>query len=86
MDVSVNNALGALSADPWLRAEESGPCCFFQCLNKKAVFLPAVCIIVMLFASTKKSICFRRLLLLKEAMYSLLILQLLFSILLYVHF
>lgn len=69
----------ALRADPWLKAQESGPCCIFQCLNKEDVFVPSVCIIIMLFASTKMSICFR-FSLLNEAIYSFLIFLLLFSV------
>lgn len=64
MDVGMNAALGALRDGPWLKAQDSGPCHIFRCLNKKAVFLPAVCTIITLFASTKMSMCFTRFLLL----------------------
>lgn len=47
--VSLNPVLGALGTDPWLWAEESGPCCTGERLNKKAVFLSAVCIIITCF-------------------------------------
>lgn len=61
--VGMNPALGAVRADPWFKAQESDPCSIFQCLNKKAVFLPAVCIIMILFTSANMSNCFRRFLL-----------------------
>lgn len=70
MHVGVNPALGAVRADPWPKAQESGPCCIFQCLNKKAVFLPAVCIIMILFASANMSSCFRRFLFLNYLFFS----------------